>query len=281
MRWSFLIGLAALVLLLIPVVGRSDEPEDKAASELAARRSELMAQRIAAVLVRSDAEGFPKLFASKPIFRYTDPARTYVAAAVWKLGDEGRPRALVTTELHRQFFGSPRIVYEYLALTPQGFSAVGGDVNWTPQGSALEFKPVPEAAAPDATPPRRLLQLRAIAKRFEGHEMLGKERCELRLLPQPVDRYTPSAVEGADGAVFLFSYGTNPEAALFVESEDGKTWQYAAGRLAGATTIALTLDGAAAWEGARVRYAPNSSYTASNAPMKIPGIGPDGSEITE
>lgn len=281
MRSLILVGwLAGGLLLAIATIGRTDEPAKREDAELAARRLELMKQRMAAVLVKSDAEGFPEKFAAKPIFRYTDPARSYVAAAIWKLGEKGRPQAFITTELHRQFYGMPRIVYEYLSLTPIKFTATGGDVGWAPEGSALEFKPVPEASAPDATPERRLLQLRAIARRFAGHEMLGEERCELRLMPQPIDRYTTSEADRADGAVFLFTFGTNPEAALFLES-DGKAWSYAAGRLAGAGKIALTLDEKAAWEGARVRYAPNSSYTASNAPADIPGIAPDGSEIKE
>jgi hypothetical protein len=278
MRRSIISGwLAAALWLTIAAFGHADETDQREDAELAARRLELMQKRMAEVLVKSDAEDFPEKFAAKPIFRYTDPARSYVAAAIWKLGDEGRPRAFITTELHRQFYGSPRIVYEYLSLTPTRFTATGGDVGWAPEGSALEFTPVPEAPAPDATPERRLLQLRTIARRFAGHEMLGEERCELRLMPQPIDRYMPTSAERADGAVFLFTFGTNPEAALFLES-DGKAWNYAAGRLAGAGKIALTLDEKAAWEGARVQYSSKSPYTASNAPVDIPGIAPDGSE---
>lgn len=277
MRRSILVGgWVAGLLLAIAAMGQADEPEKREDAELAARRLELMKGRMAEVLVKSDAEDFPEKFVGRPIFRYTDPARSYVAAAIWKLGEEGRPLAFITTELHRQYRGSPRIVYEYLSLTPTRFTATGGDVGWAPEASALEFKAVPDTAAPDATPERRLLQLRAIARRFASHEMLGEERCELRLMPQPIDRYTPSEAERADGAVFLFTFGTNPEAALFLES-DGKAWSYAAGRLAGAGKIALTIDEKTAWEGARVRYAPNSSYTASNAPADIPGIAPDGS----
>jgi hypothetical protein len=281
MRKYIILGrLAAVLLLAIPTIGRADETDEKEVGELAAKRLALMQTRMAAVKVKADAEGFPEAFAAKPIFRYSDPARTYVAAAVWKLGEKGRPLALVTTELHRQNRGRPSIVYEYLSLTPTKFTATGGDFSWAPDGSALEFKPVPGAPAPDATPEKRLLQLRAIAKRFAGHEMLGADRCELRLLPQPVDRYSPSSEDRADGALFLFTFGTNPEAALFIES-DGKAWSYAAGRLAGATKIALTIDEKTAWEGERIRYAPNSTYTASNAPADIPGVAPDGSEIKQ
>jgi hypothetical protein len=239
-----------------------------------------MQKRMAAIEVKSEDQNFPEKFAAEPIFKYTDPARTYVAAAIWKLGEKGRPKALMSTELRRQYGGTPRIIYEYLSLTTTPFTAKGGDVNWSPEGSALEFKAVPEAPQPEKTPERRLLQLRAIARRFGGYEVLGQERSELRLLPQPIDRYAPSSEERADGALFLLSIGTNPEVALFIET-DGKTWTYAAGRLAGAGKIGLTLDEKPAWEGPRIRYTSTATYTATNAPIDIPGIAPDGSEFNE
>jgi len=74
------------------------------------------------------------------------------------------------------------------------------------------------------------------------------------------------------------SRGTNPEVALFIES-DGKTWNYAAGRLTSAPRVTLTIDGSTAWDGAPVTYAVNQPYTASNAAADIPGVAPDGSEI--
>jgi hypothetical protein len=279
-------SITAVLVLSVLVVSRStsghtDELQKKGKDdELSTRRLELMRNRIASLQVKSNEEGFPVEFAGKPIFRYNDPARGYVAAAVWKLGEEGRPRALITTELHRLFFGSPRIVCEYLSLTPTPFSATGRDCRWAPEGTALEFKPVPGAEAPDDSPQRRLLQARAIAKRFAGNELVEKEKCELRLLPQPIDRYSPSSADRADGAIFLLAFGTNPEVALFIES-DGNSWNYAAGRLTGAATVVLTIDGSTAWEGAPVRYGFNSPYSASNAAADIPGIAADGSEIED
>lgn len=277
MIWE--LATAALLCSMF-AIAHADEPEVAKDSELTTKRYDLMQKRMASVKVTSTEEGFPDKFSAKPIFRYTDPARQYVAAAVWKLGDEGRPKAIITSELHRQFFGKPRIVYEFLSLTPTKFLAASGDMRWNPEASVLEFKPVPNTQAPDETPQRRLLQQRAIAKRFTGEELVGKEKCELRLLPQPIDRYTPSSADRADGAIFIAAFGTNPEAILFIES-DGKSWNYAAGRLAGASTISLSIDGATAWEGAPVQYGWNSSYTASNAAADVPGIAPDGTEIKE
>jgi hypothetical protein len=273
-------GLVSVAMLLsITAIGRTDDPAKEKDDELSARRFELMQKRLARVKATSREDGFPVQFSSKPIFRYTDPARGVVSAAVWKLGEEGRPRALITTELYRSFKGAgPYICYEFLSLTTTQFSVTGGDVRWQPEATALDFKPIPGAKAPEETPVRRLLQMRAIAKRFAGDEVVGKERCELRLLPQPADRYTPASADRADGAIFLLAFGTQPEVALFIES-DGTAWNYAAGRVSAATTISLTIDGATAWEGAPVRPGVNQPYTYSNARADIPGIAPDGSEI--
>ena len=122
--------------------------------------------------------------------------------------------------------------------------------------------------------------MREIARRFASHEEVKDEKCDLRLLPTPVDRYSPSKDDRADGAIFLFTFGTNPEVVLLIES-DGKTWRYAAGRLTGAQVVVLTLDNALAWEGAPCQMGRDSPFTGSITPIAIPGIAEDGSEIKE
>lgn len=272
----FAMGLAVLSAGDLP--GQEAPPPE--VDTLSAKRFALMQDRIKPVVVISDEADFPERLSLQPVFRYSDPVRHYVAAAVWKLGDEGRPKALITTELHRQYYGQPRIVYEFLSLSPTAFSATSPDIRWSPQATGLKFKPIPDAPAPEETPQRRLLQIRALARQFAGTEKVGKEKAELRLLPQPIDRYTPSSTERADGAVFLLAFGTNPEVALLIES-DGKTWSYAAGRLTGASEVQLTFAGEPAWVGDPVKYGSNQPYTASNSPANIPGVGPDGAEIGE
>jgi hypothetical protein len=247
---------------------------------LAARRFELMRNRVAAAKAQSGESGFPSGFAAKPIFKYSDPARGYVAAAVWKLGEEGRPKALLASELDRCDHGKPCISYEYLSLTTTSFSLRSDEMNWSPAGTLFEFKPIPKAPAPAETPQGRLRQLRETARRFASHEEVKNEKCELRLLPTPVDRYSPSKADRADWAIFFFTFGTNPEVVLLIES-DGKEWKYAAGRLTGAEVVVLTLDDAVAWEGAPCQADRDSPFTGSITPIEIPGIAADGSEIQE
>lgn len=69
-------------LCMVSVYG--DEPAE---NDITARRNELMTSKVLAFDVTSTVDSFPKAFEGKPIFRYNDPARSYVAAAIWKLGD--------------------------------------------------------------------------------------------------------------------------------------------------------------------------------------------------
>lgn len=153
-------------------------------------------------------------------------------------------------------------------------------MDWSPAGTLFEFKPIPKSPAPAETPQLRLRQLREAARRFAAHEEVKNERCELRLLPNPVDRYSPSKDDRADGAIFLFTFGTNPEIVLLIES-DGKQWRYAAGRMTGAQVVVLTLDDTMAWEGAPCQPGRDSPFTGSITPIAIPGIAEDGTEIKE
>jgi len=277
------ISRSILILALVVFSSKlsaADEPSKSGTTDIQLQREKIMLAEIQSIRVTSTESGFPESFEEKPIFRYTDPARSYVAAAVWKLGATGRPRAIITTELHRQFRGQPIISYEFLSLTESEFTAAGNAETWSPSSSSLEFKPVPNAPTPDAAPRRRFLQMKEIVNRFSGEETNIGEEYRFRLLPQPIDRYKPTDAEAADGGIFIAAYGTNPEVLLFVES-DGATWRYAAGRLSGADKISLSIDGELAWTGppCRFEFDADATYTSSRSGIEIPGIAPDGSEI--
>lgn len=253
----------------------ADQSRDE---KLAVERFELMKQRLMAAKVTADEPDFPHQFNPKPIFRYNDLARGHLSAAVWVLGNEGRPKAIIASELDRFNHRRPVISYEYISLTKTSFDVRGDDIHWTPRGTLYEFKRIPEAPAPEATPQRRLIQIRELGKRFASHEVVGNEKCQLRLLPQPAFRYTPGKDERADGAIFFFTFGTNPEVLLLIES-DGKQWSYAVGRMTGADVVVMTIDDAVVWQGPPVQPGLTSPSTVDAFSIDIPGIAKDGSEI--
>lgn len=274
-------GFLCVFIFIHSTGGAEEEPEGTVAEKaLAAAREKLMATRVASMRVTwpEEAAKRPESFEPQPIFRYSDPARGYVAAAVWALGKNGRPLAVVTTELQPRFYGRPRIVYEYLSLTSEPFAVASPDVRWSPKSSAIEFRPIPNSPKPADNERLRLVQMRSDAKRMTAYEVVGNERCELRMVPQPIHRYRPSSHANADGAMFLLAFGINPEAIVFLES-DGDRWQFAVGRLAGAAKMGAFFDEQPVWETGPAKYGVDEPYTASNAVADIPGIAADGSVI--
>ena len=271
-----------LLAVLASFCTTSVDGDEPATNDITTRRNELMSSKVLAFEVTSTVDGFPAAFEGKPIFRYNDLARSSPPAPNWWLGEKGRPRAVITTELHRQFRGEPIISYEFLALTSEPFVVEGNNIRWTPSGTSLEFKPVPKAPEPDSNERRRLSQMKEIVRRFTGVERNVGQEYELRLMPQPIARYTPDDSGTSDGAIFLVAFGTNPEVILFIES-DGKTWNYAAGRLSGAAEVSLDIDEERAWTGAPGRFEFDSKavYTADRIGIDIPGIAPDGSELKD
>ena len=76
----------------------------------------------------NDVEQLSSSLMETPLFRYEDLPRGYIDGTVWRLGESGRPKVIITTELHPNFFGGgSKIIYEFLALTEQPFSASSPD----------------------------------------------------------------------------------------------------------------------------------------------------------
>jgi len=145
---------------------------------------------------------------------------------------EGRP--LATACLYPW---DGRLVHDFESLS-RG-KIVGkkdGATIWHPQ-AGLQFAPIPDAPAPEATPAARLRQLKTLAEQFQS-AMLGwkadnTDREQLRMLTKPLYRYEPKSGPVIDGAVFAFVMGTDPESLLLIEAveKDGKrVWEFAFAR---------------------------------------------------
>lgn len=262
-----------LVSLLCSASVRADDPRP-ATEGLAEKRMRIMATRIADIVISSPEEGFPKGLQSPALFRYDDETRGYVDGTVWRLGEKGRPLAIITAELHPNYLGSgPRIVYDYLSLTEKRFVAKSNDVlNWSPQGSAVTFEKLSNAPDPASDAAKRLTQIKALSRRFTGTQLVqetDETSVELRLLPKPIDRYSPTDAERADGAVFLLVNGRNPALLLLIES-DGKTWRYGVGRLSTPSTLSLRLDDREVWSQPQASLGWTNPYNASNSAAEVP-----------
>jgi hypothetical protein len=266
------------LLLLTAMVGAvlaedgADEPEER---DVARRRLAIMTSRIDSIAISSTDPAFPKQMQPTALFRYDDETRGYVDGTIWRLGEKGRPLAIVTAELHPKYLGGgPRIIYDFLSLTERSFTARSPDVaGWSPGGSAVELKALADAPPPAAEAAKRLAQLKQQARRFSGKQIvqeLDKTSVQLRLLPREIDRYSPAEHELADGAIFLLVNGRNPALLLVIET-DGTSWRYGVGRLSSPSTLEVELDDALVWsQPPFTTFEWSQPYTASNSAAEFP-----------
>jgi hypothetical protein len=248
----------------------------KEKATVARQRLEVMTARIESIVISSTDPAIPKQMQPAPLFRYDDETRGYVDGTVWRLGDTGRPLAVITAELHPNYLGTgPRVVYDFLSLTDRPFTARSADIpGWSPRAPAVVLKELPKAPEASDVATKRLTQLKEQARRFSGTQEVQeteKSFVHLRLLPREIERYSPGSQKLSDGAMFLFANGRNPALLLVVET-DGKNWQYGIGRLSMPSTLEMRLDDTVVWSEPRIPGSPGWSepYNASNSPAKFP-----------
>lgn len=185
-------------------------------SEDAAVRLAYMQDSVASYRIHRPGSPPFRLIA-EPIFRL-DVASTGVkdsAIFLWTDPKTGRPEATI------QMFRAPtgHWLHDWTSLSTSPIVAeTGNDLRWQPK-PGLEFRPVPDAPAPAATPAARLRQLRVLAEGFSATDnFLGEGWSHLRLLPKPLLRYGHAGSGVEDGALFAFVLGTDPEVVLMIES---------------------------------------------------------------
>jgi len=174
----------------------------------------------------------------KPVLRWTNPAtsRVYGDIYVWTL--DGRPEVVMS--LYKGWRPAWGFTGEFHSLALANL--VGRReraVAWKCDQPGVELRDVPDAPAVAESPVRRLRQMRDLAAGFsvvliDRRRNREGERQSLRLLTNPIYRYASPARGVADGALFAFVVGTDPEALLVVEArgkEDETRWQYALARL--------------------------------------------------
>jgi hypothetical protein len=241
--------IMAEIALVLGALSSAVRAQSETLSEEAQQQAQLRVMKDAAQALQIKPVGEQDIgalsFRDRPILRYSDAARGMPDATVWRLGKDGRPGALVALEIRKKQ-NQHILNYEFLALAGAPFELSSGPFTWTPTVGMLQWKPLTDGPKPAGKEALRLSQMRMLSQRFSAFELYQGERSKLRMLTQPIDRYTPSNRPNADGAIFAFVYGTNPEVVLFLET-DGATWSSAAGRLSSAASW-LMLDDKEVWE---------------------------------
>lgn len=187
----------------------------------------------------------------RPLLTFGDSARSNENGMLWAWGKSGRPLAVV--ELY-QPTGDPNWIHA-ISLTSTAKVLLKTPVasKWLPEKTQIRPAIIPAAKPPAAKEPQRLRQLKELARRFTAHEFWDPDnsRFELRLLVQPVHRYSDPESELQDGAMFVLAHGTNPEVLLLIEAL-GKTlddarWHCSFARL-GSAELHVELDRKEIWK---------------------------------
>jgi WD40 repeat protein len=202
----------------------------------------------------------------QPLLHYDNSPGDVPEATLWAFGRTGRPEALVAMEFAPEFQGRARGYYEFVSLSSGLLSVKSADADWrwSPKRPGMQLRQFPGSPVPSTSEPERLEQMKNLARQLTAWERTEfKDRMSLPLVEQPIYRYADRSAGLQDGAIFVFSYGRNPEVVLVIESS-GSNWQYGLARLAGNETW-VNLNGLEVWKGLSGSD-PNDVYWAFTEP---------------
>lgn len=173
------------------------------------------------------ATATPLALGADPVLRFSVPTRQSDDAALWIVGTNGRPAALMALERYEVFWS-----HELVSLSTGPISATTSDAwRWVPKEPGINLQRFPESLPVGNLEAARLRQMKRLAQRFKVTTKSQGERYILRLMASPVYRYADPDAGIMDGAIFIFANGTNPSAVCLVECHDrgvGEArWQYA------------------------------------------------------
>jgi hypothetical protein len=255
--------LAGLLAQSVPARGQplssakaATKPSSRDADDAKQREKRLEEMRILAGRLSFEEpgdKGAPRhLVVEQPLLHYTDADRGIFDGTLWAYGREGRPVAVLEMYCGRE--ESPRFRHATTATCDRPVKLVGAPgIDWEPAQSAVAWGDLKADPPPAAEPAARLRQIKSLAKRFSVYQIFepAMQREELRLLVQPLHRYSDKDEKVIDGVLFAFALGTNPEALLFLEARDdpagGMAWHYGYARRGSAASLHGLLDGREVW----------------------------------
>jgi hypothetical protein len=226
-----------LVALLTVIVTleclRGDDDHEDARREAAAKRLAVMKAEIDKFELSIGDGNTQKLVRlDEPIQRWNNAIVPIVDATVFLWTCDGRPAVIA------QLAQVPRIglCLEAHSLTSEPLFGRFRGRRWAPAPPGVEWLPAPNDEAPAATAELRRIQMRKIAESYRVSDLFDNTLNELRLVPNPLHRYSCPESGILDGAIFSFALGTDPEVMILVESQkkgDANVWKVAFARMTG------------------------------------------------
>lgn len=221
-----------------------DESAKKAQIAEALRLTSSAATEYKLNVVNSDTNvSTPCKLEPKPILQWSNPVAGDIYGNVFLWTHEKRPVAVGS--FYKWFSPWTHGTHEFQSLSSHSLDAdyKGMDV-WQPKTSGLQWKSLADAKPAGQSTTIRLLQMRKIAKQFSVEKTEDGSDRGMRLLSQPVYRYSCPEDGVIDGAIFVFVQGTDPEVWVLVEAvtkskpspgkpspKDTTQWNYALARM--------------------------------------------------
>lgn len=169
------------------------------------------------------------------VLRWANLTRGSVDGATYIWIENGRPKATACV-----YPWAGMLCDNFQSLAEGKVTAVlNGGAAWRCEKPGVVFRAVPRASQPEKSSSGRIRQMKALASRFHttllSWNAAESDREELRMLPRPVYQYEHDGV--AEGAIFAFVQGTDPEAFLLLEVRPRRQngpqeyeWQFALAR---------------------------------------------------
>lgn len=235
-KYHILLVLAPALALywVVPALLADDPPANKAiekppaiapptAKELAEERMKFMKTALAHYTVQVGQEKVPAKVGD-PCLRWSNPISGDPDGIIAVYAHEGgRPAAIGQFMLNIE----KKWCHEFTIIPESDVTLLrSGRPFWKPAEYVCKFTDLPRSPLPADKAVLRLTQMRAIAADFSALDYFKGIKQELRLLRQPVYRYSEKETI-LDGAVFIFVLGTDPECCLLVEAyQNGKGSHY-------------------------------------------------------
>jgi len=245
--------LQATVAVLLLAGGALAQDEPAADADRQERLQFMERQAATFTLQRRSADDRPFPLTPEPVLRYSNPERergsTDGATFLWL--DGARPVACISFSIRR-----PRnaAYHECTSFASEPLECrQSGAVVWSPPSGGLQPRPLDVAPQPASGKSLRLAQMRNLARRFAVtcfHPQTD-EPTELRLLSQPLYRFSDKPAGITDGALFAFVVSNDPEMLLLLEAVRGTDqepahWQFSLARMSSLKQT-VRLDDAEIW----------------------------------
>lgn len=186
----------------------------------------------------------------KPLLRWSNPQTNILdGVLVCWVDQAGAPAATAQICLTPNSLDQWAIELQSLAQQPISLSN-GVIETWEPSDAGVIWRPLKDAPDPAVDQQRRLVQMRAAARRFRGDDDFENSESVLRLMTNPLLRYSNPDAGITDGAMFALVHGTDPELLILIESRrDGQGASQYYWALAPVTSFELRgyLDGKEVW----------------------------------